>query len=74
MRGVFEKVKASTQYLIAYEIETFNYLPVCMDSVFLCTLPYELQDENRDAGTLYNGPNKEQKFGCLLARAIYLCF
>lgn len=42
MRGVFEKVKASTQYLIAYEIETFNYLSVCMDSVFLNVASDEL--------------------------------
>ena len=42
MRGVFEKVKASAQYLIAYEIETFNYLSVCMDSVFLNVVSDEL--------------------------------
>ena len=72
MRGVFEKVKASTQYLIAYEIETFNYLSVCMDSVFLCTLPYELQDENRDAGALYHRQHCEQGFGCQLAGAVYI--
>lgn len=42
MRGVFEKVKASTQYLIAYEIQTFNYLSVCMDSVFFNVASDEL--------------------------------
>ena len=42
MQGVFEKIKASTQYLIAYEIETFNYLFVRLDSVFLNVAPDEL--------------------------------
>lgn len=42
MQGVFEKVKASTQYHIAYEIETFNYLSVCLDSVFLNVVSDEL--------------------------------
>ena len=59
MRGVFEKVKASTQYLIAYEIETFNYLSVRLDSVFLNVVSDELQDENRDAGALYHRQHRE---------------
>ena len=46
MRGVFEEVQASTQYLIAYENDkTFYFLLAGVGGVFLVALLDELQDE-----------------------------
>ena len=73
MRGVFEKVQASLKHIIAYEDKTLDHLSAGMGSLFLCALPYELQDENRDAGALYHRQHREQGLGCQLAGAVYLC-
>ena len=45
MRGVFEEVQASTQYLIAYENKTLDNLSVRLGGVLLVALSDELQDE-----------------------------
>ena len=58
---------------MAYENKTLDIVSVCMDGVLPDAVSDELQDEDRDAGPLYYGHQREQGIGSDLAGAVCGC-
>lgn len=58
---------------MAYENKTLDIVSVCMDGILPDDVPDELQDEDRDAGPLYYGHQREQGIGSDLAGAVCGC-
>ena len=58
---------------MAYENKTLDIVSFCMDGVLPDAVSDELQDEDRDAGPLYYGQQREQGIGSDLAGAVCGC-